>query len=102
MTFVKLPALPGFMHCNMCPSKPSVLPLDAVVHPGFGSAVLWRDGEWVYEMKDEDPVMECEVRAAGDEAHDWRLSVLAPLYETTYQRQGEGLWVLVERGLGFA
>lgn len=102
MTWHKLPALPGFTHCNLCPPKPEVLPLDAVVHPGFGDVVLNRNGEWFYRLDEDDPVMEAEVRAAGDEDNDWRLSVLAPLYETTYQRQGEGLWVLVERGQGFA
>lgn len=102
MTWHMLPALPGFSHCLSCPPKPSTIALDATPHPGFGMAALTRDGEWFYDLEDEDPVMEAEVRAAGDEDHDWRLSVLAPLYETTYQRQGEGLWVLVERGQGFA
>ena len=40
--------------------------------------------------------------AAGDPDHDWRLFVNGPLSDYTYQRQGEGEWVLVKQGQGFA
>lgn len=30
------------------------------------------------------------------------LPFIAPLYESEYQRQGDGVWVLVRKGMGFA
>lgn len=45
---------------------------------------------------------EYEDVAAGDPDHDWRLFVHGPLSDYTYQRQGEGQWMLVAQGRGFA
>lgn len=40
--------------------------------------------------------------AAEDQDHDWRIHLVAPLSERHYQRQGEKMWVLYEKGQGFA
>jgi hypothetical protein len=40
--------------------------------------------------------------AAADPDHDWRIYFYAPLYEAEYQRQGDGCWVLIKKGEGFA
>lgn len=98
----KLPALESFRHCLNCPPRPQTIPLDALVHPGFGGADMSRDGDWGQALDEGATVQDAEDIAAGDPDHDWRLTINAPLYTAVYQRQGEGQWVLVERGRGFA
>jgi hypothetical protein len=73
---------------------------------GFGSAGYSRDGEilWQEGHEEEDfpKVADVEEMAAADPEHDWRIYFFAPLYEAEYQRQGDGVWVLVRSGDGFA
>lgn len=75
---------------------------------GFGSAGYSKDGEtlWDEGMAGEEDglptVADVEQLAAADPDHDWRIFFFAPLYEAEYQRQGEGVWVLVRKGMGFA
>lgn len=94
--------------CLNCGPKPDVLPLDAHIAVGFGDASLWRDGKRVMgeepQMEfDETPtVAQAEEIAAADPDHDWRIRYKAPLSDNTYQRQGTGNWVLIEKGMGFA
>lgn len=40
--------------------------------------------------------------AKRDPDRDWRIHLVAPLSERHYQRQGEGRWILYEKGEGFA
>lgn len=101
----KLPAIESFTCCNVCGPKPQAIPLDAQPHPGFGEACLMRDGVGGgpdHLAREDFTVQDCEDVAAADPDHDWRLVIRAPLYEAVYQRQGDSLWVLVERGDGFA
>jgi hypothetical protein len=102
MTFHALPWIEPVRHCLNCPPKPQVLPLDAVPHPGFGAVTLTRDGKVVAGLGQDDPVMDFEDRAAGDDDRDWRITIDAPLYRVVYQRQGDELWALVCRMDGFA
>lgn len=110
MTWEKLPAIKGghggCMHCGF---QHEVLPLDAVIAVGFGSAGLSKDGDSVYDEQEvgrgrEDymTAAEAEALAAADPDHDWRIYLVAPLSERHYQRQGDGHWVLYEKGEGFA
>lgn len=108
----KLPPLTsGQGGCLTCPPRPIDLPMDSNPHPGFGDLILTRDGEPVrwhladYYCEHEIEhvtAQDFEDIAAGDTDHDWRLKVYGPLSEYVYQRHGEGLWVLVEKGMGFA
>lgn len=99
----KLPPIDPIQHCNICPPKPQTIPLDALAHPGFGAAYVEKHGENFSMSLDEDAtVRDAEDFAAGDPDHDWRLTINAPLYAAVYQRQGDGEWVLVDRGKGFA
>lgn len=108
MSWKKLPALESFTHCNMCPPKPQTLPLGAYPHPGFGGCSVFAADEpgLGQEMYDNATVQDVEDYAAAHDdhpgQHDWRLVIDAPLYDAEYQRQGEGEWVLVRRGKGFA
>lgn len=108
--FTPLPGIEGGPGgCLHCGYQYSTLPMDAVIAVGFGSAMLLKDGECVYDEQDvgsgRDDYMtaeEAELLAAADPKHDWRISLIAPLSERHYQRQGEKHWVLYERGEGFA
>lgn len=109
--WLKYPALTERPHsgCLHCGSKPLVMPLDANPHPGFGGVTLYRDGEYVTSpdiSRDEEVenfvVQDFEDIAAGDPDHDWQMRVDGPLSDQTYQRHGDGLWVCIEKGMGFA
>lgn len=81
------------------------LPGNFTIAVGFGSAVVLRDGEAVYEEVDgEDPitVAAAEDMAARDPDHDWRIFLVAPLYEAEFQRHAPGRWLPISRGRGFA
>jgi hypothetical protein len=83
--------------------------MDMPIAIGFGMAAVTRNGELVYtEAADPDEVW--TVRDAENAAcktsdpfnDDWRIIIVGPLREMIYQRQEDGLWVLIESGLGFA
>jgi hypothetical protein len=83
--------------------------MDMLIAVGFGFAAVTRDGEIVYhEPVDAEgwddfwTVADAEEVAKGDPDHDWRIIKEAPLRSMEYQRQGEGKWVLVDSGRGFA
>jgi hypothetical protein len=94
----------GKTTCLHCGAPADVFPLGSNPHPGFGSWDVTRDGEYVGgDIHDSStPLQQFEGMAAKDPDHDWRLSVQGPLWEGVYQRHGEGQWVLVEQGDGFA
>lgn len=107
-TFEKLPAVEGSVACNICGcGARSDLPMDRVIGVGFGSAGYSKDGEPLWSENGEEfeelpIVQQVEDMAKADPDHDWRIFFFAPLYEAEYQRQGEGVWVLVRKGMGFA
>jgi hypothetical protein len=85
--------------------------MDSIIAVGFGDAGYQRDGETIWceqadskakEFGDFPTVQTVEDLAKQDPDHDWRIYFIAPLYEAEYQRQGDGLWVLVGKGMGFA
>jgi hypothetical protein len=105
MPFDVLPGIEGGAGgCLHCGFQHAVLPMEAVVAVGFGSAWLSRDGEMVREERGDDFITagEAEALAAADPDRDWRIHLIAPLSERHYQRQGEAHWVLYEKGPGFA
>lgn len=107
-TFEKLPAVDGSVACLTCGcGAHSDLEMERRIGVGFGSAGYSKDGETLWqeggEEFDELPtVQQVEDMAKADPGHDWRIFFFAPLYEAEYQRQGEGVWVLVRKGMGFA
>jgi hypothetical protein len=108
MTWAKQPAITGTQQpCLHAGVAESLFPADAAIAVGFGSAVLWRDGDCIYnEEPDIDkPDMtgaEAEALAVADPDHDWRIHLMAPLSELEYQRHGPNRWVLIKQGEGFA
>lgn len=106
-TFEKLPAVEGSVACLTCGcGARSDLSMERTIAVGFGSAGYRRDGEVMWEeggQEEEFPtVADVERLASEDPDHDWRIYFYAPLYDAEYQRQGDGVWVLVSKGQGFA
>jgi len=110
MSFEKLPAVEGSLACLTCGcGARSDLEMDRGIAVGFGSAgysrdgvELWNEQEINNEEDDAHTVGYVESIAKLQPDHDWRIYFYAPLYEAEYQRQGNDLWVLVRKGMGFA
>lgn len=115
LPFVKLPSVQGSVACPICGcGARSDLAMDRIIGVGFGDAGYSRDGETLWNesaasygaQEDEEiqypTVSDVETLAKADPDHDWRIWFYAPLYEAEYQRQGDGIWVLVMNGEGFA
>jgi hypothetical protein len=107
----------GCLVCECAGAKPLSFPLDGVIAVGFGFAACTKDGAIVLEEpqlrfdENDEPIDEedeyptgadAEKLAAADPDHDWRIQLDGPMSGRTYQRQGEGKWVLVEQNEGFA
>jgi len=104
MSWIKLSPLPSsHKGCLCCGALHAALSLRTPLAVGFGMVDVTRDGERIWSGDDERVwLRRFENRAAKDPDHDWRVWFNAPLYDATYQRQGEAHWVLVEKGMGFA
>ena len=95
--------------CIQCPPIRDVADLRKSIAVGFGSAYLECDGETIYDGeralhdgKEPHTFAWAERKAAKKPEADWRIVLHGPLHGETYQRQGPGQWVLVERNEGFA
>lgn len=102
MSFTKLPAIDPIRHCLNCPPRPQTADMEMLLHPGFGDASVTCNDEHAIAVGEDTTVADAENAAQAAPEADWRIHIYAPLYEATYQRQGDGQWVLVERGEGFA
>lgn len=111
MPYDKLPAVEGSIACLTCGcGSHDTLTLDRAIGVGFGSAGYSRDGVTLWEESMRSPddesdyptAQQVEDMAKADPDHDWRIFYYAPLYESEYQRQGDGHWVLIRKGMGFA
>lgn len=107
--FEKLPAVEGSIACLTCGcGARSDLEMERMIAVGFGDAGYTKDGKtvWCEQMAENEEeyhtVQTVEDLAKADPNHDWRIYFYAPLYEAEYQRQGDGVWVLVSKGMGFA
>lgn len=116
MSFTKLSPIKGTIACATCGcGSHDTFGMEDIVAVGFGSAMVTKDDEIVFDERAElhaakregrDAMLwegkDCEAAAEKDPDHDWRIHLVAPLYEATYQRQGPKHWVLVAKGEGFA
>ena len=109
--FEHLPAVEGRVYCNVCGGGADKSGDDFIVAVGFGSAGVSANGhhiieeqEWIDgELGDAEVTLSLVERVAKTRpTADWRISMFGPLSEQEYQRQGDGQWVLVRRGDGFA
>lgn len=102
------PAHEGPIHqgCLNCPPVERIAPMDMLIAVGFGYAAVTRGKKVVFcesaNDETEHTLAEFEAMAKADPNHDWRVELDAPLRSRTYQRQGEGKWVLIASGPGFA
>jgi len=111
LSFEKLPAIEGGSGgCACCGYQYPHLPLKSLIAVGFGYASVTKNGEEVYNEMDVEAkgwddfwtAQDAENEALKDPDNDWRIHLVAPLSERHYQRQGDGLWVLYKKGIGFA
>lgn len=106
MSFEKLPVLEGGPSgCLCCGPMKSQLCRESIIAVGFGDAHLSRDGEIILSENDSEEfhtVAEAEALASADPDRDWRIVLHGPLRGSTYQRQGDMAWMLVEKNQGFA
>lgn len=87
----------------------TLFPMNKPIAIGFGLATITKDGLSIYtEGNEKFNIMgrlltgeDAEALATEDPDHDWRISIIGPLYEFYYQRQGPKRWVLYEKGAGF-
>lgn len=106
--WTKLPAVEGSVACFTCGAGArSDLEMGRMIAVGFGAAGYSKDGLDIWTeggADDEEPptVAQVEAMALADPDHDWRIYFEAPLYSAEYQRQAEGVWVLIRKGEGFA
>ncbi len=103
-----LPPHEGPIHqgCLNCPPVERVAPLNMLVAVGFGYAAVLRGSREVFREGPDDTeyhtLVEFEEMAKADPEHSWRVILDAPLCYREYQRQGDGNWVLIKSGMGFA
>jgi len=97
----------GANPCPHCPPIPTQATMEKLIAVGFGCAILTRDGETI--LDGEDPpndefitFQDAEDLAMADPDHDWQVVLHGPLHGETYQRQGAGVWLCIERNEGFA
>lgn len=106
MAWEKLkPIKGGTGSCLNCGYQHAVLPMTAIIAVGFGYAAVTKNDKEVYVESDNEncwTVQDAENLAIQDPDNDWRIHLVAPLSERHYQRQGDNLWVLYEKGIGFA
>jgi len=93
--------------CHICSPVTPVLKMERPLAVGFGSCHASKGDESVYveaEVQDGNypTAQDIEEMAMKDPDHDWRISFYTPMHEEVYQRQGDGFWVIVESGPGFA
>lgn len=99
-----------FHGCLNCGGTGQTLDLETRLYNGFGGWTITKDGELYFmENPSEEKaweewkqMKEIEEEAKKDPDHDWRAEVFLPLRGATYQRHGEGKWVVIESNQGFA
>ena len=107
-SFTKLPPIEGSTVCTTCGAgAKSDLSLDSIIAVGFGSAGYSKDGKELWSEQEAvdgiyHTVGDVESIAKSSPDHDWRIYYFGPMWEGEYQRQGNGIWVLVSKGDGFA
>lgn len=110
MSWEKRPAVetPGFVaNCLSGGPNPLILPLDTMIAIGLGDCWVMKDQDFVYSVTswpDEDApkLQKFEDQAKVDPDHDWKVCFSRAMSKEIYQRHGDGSWVLVEKGMGFA
>lgn len=109
MSFIKLPPVQkANQGCACCPVPAIHASMDKVICAGFGSAQAYNDAGFFYDGGDLDnwdnakTIGDIESIAKLDPDHDWQVTFVGPLHGETYQRHGDGLWVMIETNEGFA
>lgn len=68
----------------------------------MGVEVLRESHDEAISWDQQPTVAQAEALALLKPDADWRVILEGPLHGETYQRQGEGRWVLVVKNQGFA
>lgn len=93
--------------CMNCAGAPRQLGLDKVLWGGGGvdSINVYSDNQLIWESElsnHEIFLSDIEKMAVEDPDHNWCVIFDGPLWGCTYQRQGEGLWLMIEKNRGWA
>lgn len=106
---MKLKPLKNTSHtCINCMCDDRKLKMNERVYAGFGMAKIIKGKKDVYieepnlDYSKAPTLMKFELMARKNPRADWRYILDLPLRNAVYQRHGKNLWVLVEKGLGFA
>ena len=106
MAWRKLEPIKPKMHgCLNCGEMIQEAPMDMEISVGFGCATVTKDGKTVYSEMESNTVWavaDAEREATKDPEHDWRIDLPGALRGRTFQRHGDGKWVLVREYDGFA
>lgn len=97
----------GANDCPYCPPIPTQASMEKLIAVGFGSAVVTCDDELRLDGERRDleeflTFQDAENLAEFEPERDWRVVLRGPLHGETYQRQGPGVWVCIDRNEGFA
>lgn len=87
------------------------LSLDCRLGVGFGSVILYRGSKQIIDLEDicfrnyatlqeVEDFFKFDEDVSGD-IETWRIELKAPLWNEIYERQS-GVWILIEKGSGFA
>jgi len=96
--------------CPNCPSTEEILPMGTRLYNNMGGWKITKDGELYFqeeagndkEFDENKPLIEIEVVASVNPDSEWKAHLDLPLRSAVYQRQENGEWVLIEKGIGFA
>lgn len=92
----------------------SIANLNMLVGVGFGTAIVTKDGELIFDENNEDKYSQhldedgfaslktFKALAKQSPNSNWLCTMFAPLWNATWQRQGDDKWVCIETGEGFA
>jgi hypothetical protein len=95
-------------HGCLCCESSLILPLDTILHQGFGGWSIYKNGELFFvedhfkEWDDFKKLQYIEEIAEKDPNNNWIAELELPLRDATYQRHEKGKWVLIRKGIGFA
>jgi len=99
----------GKTACPHCGPHATLLPLDAYLHPGFGTWDVSCSDKRVKRYP-QNGAEQTRLRAVDKfaAAHDpecsknWTIQIDGPLWGGVYQRHAQGHWALIEQNEGFA
>jgi hypothetical protein len=89
--------------CLCCGGTKSTASLNTIIFSDCDT--ITKNGERIFPLSNDEAdkrLSDFEEMAKKEPDADWRYSFLMALRDGEYQRQGEGKWVLIKSGQGYA